>query len=54
MSPWSDDVDARVQFAIEVGKARKFFAKSDFVIVVTGWQPGSGYTNTMRVVQIEE
>ncbi|CAK8697399.1 unnamed protein product [Clavelina lepadiformis] len=54
VSPWSDDVDARVQFAIEVGKARKFFAKSDFVIVVTGWQPGSGYTNTMRVVQIEE
>jgi len=52
VAPWSDDVDARVQFAIEVGKARKFFAIGDFVIVVTGWQPGSGFTNTMRVVRI--
>lgn len=52
VAPWSDDVDARVQFAIEVGKARKFFAVGDFVIVVTGWQPGSGFTNTMRVVRI--
>jgi len=50
---WSDDVDGRVQFAIEVGKARKFLKSKDFVIVVTGWQPGSGFTNTMRVVQID-
>ena len=52
ISPWSDDVDARVQYAVEVGKARKFFSDGDFVIVVTGWQPGSGFTNTMRVVCI--
>nr|XP_002129546.2 pyruvate kinase PKM [Ciona intestinalis] len=53
ISPWSDDVDARVQFAVEVGKQRKFMKSGDFVIVVTGWQPGSGFTNTMRVVKIE-
>uniref|UniRef100_H2ZLQ3 Pyruvate kinase n=1 Tax=Ciona savignyi TaxID=51511 RepID=H2ZLQ3_CIOSA len=53
ISPWSDDVDARVQFAIDVGKERKFMKNGDFVIVVTGWQPGSGFTNTMRVVRVE-
>jgi len=53
ISPWSDDVDCRVQFAITVGKQRQFLKSGSFVIVVTGWQPGSGFTNTMRVVKVE-
>jgi len=52
VSPWSDDVDARVNFAIDIGKERKLLAPKDFVVIVTGWQPGSGFTNTMRVIQI--
>lgn len=52
VSPWSDDVDARVQFAIEIGKERKMMQAGDFVVIVTGWQPGSGFTNTMRVIQV--
>lgn len=35
-----------------VGKHRKFFKTGDMAIVVTGWRPGSGYTNTMRVVLV--
>jgi hypothetical protein len=34
------------------GKARGFFKSGDVVIVLTGWRPGSGFTNTMRVVPV--
>ncbi|KAI5100419.1 pyruvate kinase isozymes M1/M2 isoform X1, partial [Silurus meridionalis] len=49
---WAEDVDLRVSFALEIGKARQFYKSGDVVIVVTGWRPGSGYTNTMRVVLV--
>uniref|UniRef100_V9KKR6 Pyruvate kinase n=1 Tax=Callorhinchus milii TaxID=7868 RepID=V9KKR6_CALMI len=49
---WADDVDGRVNFAMEVGKARGFFKIGDLVIVMTGWRPGSGSTNTMRVMPV--
>lgn len=49
---WAEDVDRRVNFAMEIGKARGFFKTGDCVIVLTGWQPGSGFTNTMRVVPV--
>uniref|UniRef100_A0A2K5WZF7 Pyruvate kinase n=1 Tax=Macaca fascicularis TaxID=9541 RepID=A0A2K5WZF7_MACFA len=49
---WAEDVDLRVNFAMNVGKARGFFKKGDVVIVLTGCRPGSGFTNTMRVVPV--
>ncbi|XP_029430238.1 pyruvate kinase PKM isoform X1 [Rhinatrema bivittatum] len=49
---WAEDVDLRVNFAMDNGKARGFFKSGDVVIVLTGWRPGSGYTNTMRVVPV--
>ncbi|XP_068131859.1 pyruvate kinase PKM isoform X1 [Hyperolius riggenbachi] len=49
---WAEDVDHRVNFAMDIGKARGFFKTGDCVIVLTGWQPGSGFTNTMRVVPV--
>ncbi|CAL9702014.1 unnamed protein product [Knipowitschia caucasica] len=49
---WAEDVDMRVNFAMEMGKARRFFKEGDVVIILTGWRPGSGYTNTMRVVLV--
>ncbi|XP_013982099.1 pyruvate kinase muscle isozyme isoform X1 [Salmo salar] len=49
---WAEDVDLRVNFAMEMGKERGFFKEGDVVIVLTGWRPGSGYTNTMRVVVV--
>uniref|UniRef100_A0A0D9SBD1 Pyruvate kinase n=1 Tax=Chlorocebus sabaeus TaxID=60711 RepID=A0A0D9SBD1_CHLSB len=49
---WAEDVDLQVNFAMNVGKARGFFKKGDVVIVLTGWRPGSGFTNTMRVVPV--
>ncbi|KAF6132124.1 hypothetical protein HJG60_015048 [Phyllostomus discolor] len=47
---WAEDVDLRVNLAMNVGKARGFFKKGDVVIVLTGWRPGSGFTNTMLIV----
>ena len=49
---WAEDVDLRVNLAMNVGKARGFFKKGDVVIVLTGWRPGSGFTNTMCVVPV--
>ncbi|XP_037532554.1 pyruvate kinase PKM-like [Nematolebias whitei] len=49
---WADDVDNRVNFGMEIGKARGFFKSGDMVIVVTGWIPGSGHTNIMRAVNV--
>uniref|UniRef100_A0A673K3Q0 Pyruvate kinase n=1 Tax=Sinocyclocheilus rhinocerous TaxID=307959 RepID=A0A673K3Q0_9TELE len=49
---WAEDVDLRVSFTLEIGKARKYFKSGDVLIVVTGWRPGSGYTNTMRIVVV--
>ncbi|KAK6471325.1 pyruvate kinase PKM-like [Huso huso] len=49
---WSDDVDQRVNFGMEIGKVRGFFRRGDMVIVVTGWSPGSGHTNIMRAVSV--
>ncbi|XP_060258547.1 pyruvate kinase PKLR isoform X3 [Ovis aries] len=49
---WADDVDRRVQFGIDSGKLRGFLHSGDLVIVVTGWRPGSGYTNIMRVLTV--
>ncbi|CAI5792931.1 pyruvate kinase PKM isoform X1 [Podarcis lilfordi] len=49
---WAEDVDLRVNVGMKVGKARGFFKTGDLVIVLTGWRPGSGYTNTMRVVPV--
>ncbi|CAO2641198.1 Pyruvate kinase PKM [Lemmus lemmus] len=40
---WAEDVDLRVNLAMN---------KGDVVIVLTGWRPGSGFTNTMRVVPV--
>ncbi|KAK2088626.1 hypothetical protein P7K49_034533 [Saguinus oedipus] len=49
---WAEDMDLRVNLAMNVGKARGFFKKGDVVIVLTGWRPGSGFTNTMHVVPV--
>ncbi|XP_043837647.1 pyruvate kinase PKM isoform X2 [Dromiciops gliroides] len=49
---WAEDVDLRVNLAMEVGKARGIFKKDDVVIVLNGWRPGPGFTNTMRVVPV--
>lgn len=50
---WPQDVDVRIQYAINYGKTNQFLRTGDAVIVVTGWRKGAGATNTMRVVYVE-
>ncbi|CAF3108685.1 unnamed protein product [Rotaria sp. Silwood2] len=50
MSEWLLDVDARVIDAIKLGKARGIVSTGDAVIVLTGWRPGYGTTNTLRII----
>merc|ERR1712183_959874 len=50
---WMDDVDARVQYAIDFGKKSKFIASGDNVVVITGWRQGSGSSNTVRILQVK-
>ncbi|XP_077996598.1 pyruvate kinase PKM-like isoform X1 [Glandiceps talaboti] len=47
---WADDLDARINWAIEVGKKRGFYDSGDPIICITGWRPGTGFTNTMRII----
>lgn len=50
---WLKDVDNRVQSGLKFGRDRGFIKTGDNVVVVTGWRQGSGFTNTMRVIQVE-
>ncbi|UXI20947.1 rho guanine nucleotide exchange factor 11-like [Sarcoptes scabiei] len=49
-SDWIQDIDARVNYAIDHGKKRGFIARGDSIVVVTGWRKGAGSTNTMRIL----
>lgn len=49
-SDWLQDIDSRVNYAIEHGKQRGFICSGDFIIVITGWRKGAGSTNTMRII----
>lgn len=50
---WMEDVNARVKYGVDYAKTRGMVNSGDAVIVVTGWQKGSGYTNTMRIIYVE-
>lgn len=51
---WMKDVDNRVQFGIKFGKSRGFITSGDPIVIVTGWKSGSGFTNTLRVVYVDD
>ncbi|XP_043274285.1 pyruvate kinase-like isoform X2 [Venturia canescens] len=53
LADWLKDVDVRVQFGISFGKSRGFLKTGDSVVVVTGWKQGSGFTNTLRIVNVD-
>nr|XP_045614197.1 pyruvate kinase PKM-like [Procambarus clarkii] len=53
LQDWMDDVNARVDYAVGYGKERGFIKTGDPVVVVTGWQKGAGFTNTMRVLYVK-
>ncbi|XP_075241017.1 pyruvate kinase PKM-like isoform X2 [Convolutriloba macropyga] len=50
---WSEDMDQRIQLAIQLAKGRQFIKKGDSIICVTGWKKGAGFTNTMRIIPVD-
>lgn len=54
LDDWMKDVDARVQFGIKFGKSRGFIKSGDPIVVVTGWKSGSGFTNTLRILYVDD
>jgi len=47
---WQDDVDDRINFALEEGKKLGFLDAGDTIIAIQGWRRGVGFTNTMRLL----
>jgi pyruvate kinase len=52
-SIWQDDVDKRIQVALDIGKKRGFLAVGNNIIAIQGWKGGVGNTNTVRILQVE-
>lgn len=50
MNEWTADVDRRIWRAVYMAMERSFVKAGDPVVVLTGWKPGSGSTNTMRII----
>lgn len=50
LSDWHMDVDARLQFGVTYGKLSGFIQPDDPVILVSGWRPGSGNINSIRLI----
>jgi len=49
---WQQDVDARLQAGIDLGKGRGILKSGDVVVCVQGWKGGVGNTNTIRLLQV--
>ncbi|CAL1536898.1 unnamed protein product [Lymnaea stagnalis] len=50
MNEWTADVDRRIWKAMSLGMERGLIKEEDPVVILTGWKPGSGATNTMRII----
>ena len=50
MNQWTADVDRRIWKALYLAMERNFVHAGDPIVVLTGWKPGSGSTNTMRII----
>lgn len=49
---WIQDVESRIQNAIDLAISKGLAKLGDNVVLVTGWRGGIGNTNTLRIIQI--
>ncbi|XP_065368329.1 pyruvate kinase-like [Calliphora vicina] len=47
---WLNEMDARVQFSMNVANLMKIIKSGDSVVILSPWKDGAGFTNTMRLV----
>ncbi|GMM30920.1 pyruvate kinase [Martiniozyma asiatica (nom. inval.)] len=48
---WIEDIENRVELAIEEAVKLNIFKKGDTVVVIQGHKAGAGHSNTMRLIQ---
>jgi pyruvate kinase len=51
-SDWAKDVETRVADAIGFGRRRGMIQDGDQVVIVTGWRPGAGASNTTAILKV--
>lgn len=51
---WKDDMDSRINLAIDIAWERNILRAGSPLVLVTGWRAGSGFTNTVRVIPMPE
>ena len=51
---WMDDMDRRIEYAVQEARRRHVVEAGSSVVVVTGWRSGAGFTNTCRVITVPE
>lgn len=49
---WMSEMEKRVTDAIGFGKKKGFIKNGDNVVIITGWRPGAGASNTAAVVTV--
>ena len=49
---WTADIEARLKLAFDTGIENKILKPGSLVVLVTGWQSGSGFTNTVRIISV--
>lgn len=49
---WAKDVEERVADAIRFGRRKGIIHDGDSVVIVTGWRPGSGASNTTAILKV--
>merc|ERR1712080_288253 len=53
MGDHGKEVEERVKFAVEFGRKQKMILAGDNVVVVSGYRPGSGANNAVRILTID-
>lgn len=49
---WDKDIEDRIKFAFKSGLDRGFIKSGTLAIIVSGWAPGTGNTNMMRIMKV--
>lgn len=51
---WVEDMDKRINVALNLGWEKGMIKAGAPIVVVTGWRAGAGYTNTVRIIRMSD